>query len=73
MSVFQKARMILETIAKRWQSPAFSCGDCERNAQCGRPPTADCAIKLAHLQRDPTGYEQRMKSRYAVLRSGSWA
>ena len=72
MSVFHKTSTILKAIAECWHSPAFSCAACERNAQCGRPPTADCSIKLSHLERDPAGYEQRMKARYAILKSGYW-
>lgn len=29
----------------------FSCGHCERNAQCGREPSADCVEKLAQVSR----------------------
>ena len=73
MGALRKTRTTLQAIAERWRRPAFSCADCERNAQCGRPPTADCTVKLAHLERDPTGYEQRIKARSAILKSGFWA
>ena len=62
-------RRFLQSIS----STKFTCGDCERSDRCGRPPTADCAIKLAQIERDPTGYELRMKARAAFLKSGYWA
>jgi hypothetical protein len=30
----------------------FSCGDCERNAQCGLPPHDDCIFRLMQIARD---------------------
>jgi hypothetical protein len=63
-------RRFLESISS---STEFTCGDCERSDRCGRPPTAECAVKLAQIERDPTGYERRMKARAAILKSGYWA
>jgi hypothetical protein len=60
-------------IVKRLSGPEFTCGDCERWERCGRPPTAECAVKLAQIERDPTGYQRRMKARSAFLKSGYWA
>ncbi len=73
MKALQTIRDLAAGIAERFRDPGFSCGDCERNARCGRPPTADCPIKLARLERDPTGYELRMRARAEILRSGFWA
>jgi len=30
----------------------FTCGDCERNAQCGLPPHHDCIFRLTQIARD---------------------
>jgi hypothetical protein len=30
----------------------FSCGDCERNAQCGLPPHDDCIFRLMQIALD---------------------
>jgi hypothetical protein len=70
---FQKAFDAVKRAAS--QPPAsteFTCGDCERVERCGLPPTDDCPIKLAQLQRDPTGHERRMARRAAILQSGYW-
>ena len=48
----------------------FTCGDCERRLRCGLPPTEDCLMKLMEHERDPTGYERRMKARAKILNSG---
>lgn len=29
----------------------FTCGDCERSASCGLPPSEDCVVKAAQLAR----------------------
>jgi hypothetical protein len=36
----------------RRQYSRFSCGDCERNSQCGLPPHDDCVFRLMQLARD---------------------
>lgn len=37
----------------------FSCGHCERNARCGREPSADCVEKLEQVSRgDDWRYRQ---------------
>jgi hypothetical protein len=36
----------------RRQYARFSCGDCERNSQCGLPPHDDCVFRLMQLARD---------------------
>jgi len=77
MLVFHTARLLIvalgSALAKRLSGPEFTCGDCERSDRCGRPPSAECAVKMAQLERDPTGYERRMKARAAFLKSGYWA
>jgi hypothetical protein len=30
----------------------FTCGDCERNKQCGLPPYDDCRVKAVQIARD---------------------
>ena len=37
----------------------FSCGDCERNAQCGLPPHDDCVFRLTQIARDGDRLSQR--------------
>lgn len=70
---FQKAfDAVKRAAAQRHASSGFTCGDCERKERCGLPPTNDCSIKLAQIARDPTGYQQRMKMRAAILKSGYW-
>ena len=32
--------------------PAFYCGDCERWERCGQPPSVNCIIRAAQLERD---------------------
>jgi hypothetical protein len=69
---------ILKTISRiagapeRFRDTGFSCGDCERNARCGQPPTAHCPTKLEAFERDPTGYERRMKARLEAMRRALW-
>ena len=37
----------------------FTCGHCDRNAQCGREPSADCIEKLEQISRgDDWRYRQ---------------
>lgn len=39
----------------------FTCGDCERNAQCGLPPHDDCLHRIEQISRDDT-YPQHPRS-----------
>ena len=77
MRAFHRGRQLLDTlrgaIVKRLSGSEFTCGDCERSDRCGRPPDTECAVKLAQIERDPTGYRRRMKARTAFLKSGYWA
>jgi hypothetical protein len=61
--------------AKRLAEPElrFTCEDCDRSKRCGRPPSADCIVKLAQIERDPFGHRRRMKAQVAFLKSGYWA
>ena len=42
------------TVVEIFATPAerFTCGDCERNAQCGLPPHNDCVERLTQMARD---------------------
>jgi hypothetical protein len=62
----------LRRAAKRREEEAFTCGDCERSDRCGLPPTADCYVKLAQLEKDPTGHMRQMKTRVEMLKAGYW-
>jgi hypothetical protein len=57
------ANTIAEAIGQVLRRSEFSCGDCERVNRCGRPPTDDCIVRAAQIERDPTGYQRRMKAR----------
>ena len=32
--------------------PAFTCGDCARNAQCGSEPSETCLVRIAQISSD---------------------
>ena len=32
--------------------PAFTCGDCTRNAQCGSEPSDTCLVRIAQMSSD---------------------
>jgi len=40
------------SLVGRRQSSRFSCGDCERNEQCGLPPDDNCEFRLMQIARD---------------------
>ena len=44
------------------KTPQFSCGDCERNEQCGLPPHEDCTERLLQIARD--GEKRPPRSEY---------
>lgn len=50
-------------LAKLFALPprAFTCGDCERNAQCGLPPHEDCLHRIEQISRGET-YPRRPTS-----------
>lgn len=76
MNIFDTARLVFVAIrsalTKHLSGPEFACGDCERLQRCGRPPTDECAVKLAQLERDPTGHQRRMKARATLMKQGYW-
>jgi hypothetical protein len=39
-------------IVASMREPEFTCGDCERNARCGLPPTPDCVVRAAQIERN---------------------
>jgi hypothetical protein len=45
----------------------FSCGDCERNAQCGLPPHDDCVFRLMQIARDGDRLPQRFDYLYPAV------
>jgi hypothetical protein len=54
---------IAERIAASRRASEFTCGDCERNARCGKPPHDDCVVRAAQIARGsefrslaPSGY-----------------
>ena len=42
---------IAAVMAKLRQASEFTCGDCERWASCGLPPSENCVIRAAQLAR----------------------
>ena len=42
---------IAAAIAMLRRQNEFTCGDCERSASCGLPPSEHCVIKAAQLAR----------------------
>jgi hypothetical protein len=45
----------------------FSCGDCERNEQCGLPPHDDCTEKLLQIARDGEKQPSRPEYLYPAM------
>ena len=66
------AGAIAGSITARLSEPTFNCGDCERSQRYGLPPDEKCIVRLAQIERDPTGYEWRMKARASILTLGRW-
>jgi hypothetical protein len=40
------------TIVEIARGPEFTCGDCERHARCGLPPSKLCVVRAAQIERD---------------------
>jgi len=40
------------SLVERRRSSRFTCGDCDRNAQCGLPPHDDCVFRLTQMAQD---------------------
>ena len=63
-------REILATIGRlilSRRSSRFSCGDCERNAQCGSLPHHDCVCRLLQLARDGDSLPRRPEYFYPAI------
>jgi len=55
MRGFDRIKLLLRklaTDAMSQPSSSFTCGDCERNAQCGLPPHDDCVDRAMQIARD---------------------
>ena len=53
--MFTKIRTFFSATAsflERRPLSRFSCGDCDRNEQCGLPPHDDCVFRLMQIARD---------------------
>ena len=72
MHLFDEIRKVVALVADRIaasrRASEFTCGDCERNEQCGLPPHDDCVVKAAQLSRDG-GYNDRQPG---SLYKGVW-
>jgi hypothetical protein len=54
MTISHRLGAIKQWLADRERERAlstFSCAHCEKNAQCGREPSADCVEKLEQVSR----------------------
>jgi hypothetical protein len=51
---------LARAIAAPVREPEFTCGDCERNAFCGLPPTKDCIARAEQIERDGGPRRRRM-------------
>lgn len=40
----------------------FACGDCERSARCGLPPSAQCIARVQQLARDDWKWRRRNRA-----------
>ena len=63
MGVFHKIQAIFARLTASRRLSDFSCGDCDRNEQCGLPPHDKCVVKALQIARDgddcarpPVGY-----------------
>lgn len=56
-------RVIAEQYAVHRRLSHFTCGDCERNEQCGMPPSEACVARQAQIAR----YGDRPRSARAAL------
>src|SRR6516164_6701576 len=43
---------VARRVAAARTRPAFYCGQCERWERCGLPPSEDCIVRLAQIERD---------------------
>ncbi len=49
--VAQATRELMSTAAASRPENRFTCGDCDRNAQCGRAPDVLCVTKAMQISR----------------------
>jgi hypothetical protein len=59
---FRKLINVLASYLPQQKAAQFSCGDCERNEQCGLPPHDDCTERLLQIARD--GEKRPSRSEY---------
>ena len=43
------------------RQPNFVCGDCERSARCGLPPSDNCIAKAEQIARDNWKFRRRAR------------
>jgi len=67
MRTLDEIKTVFAAIADRFaavrRTSRFTCGDCERNEQCGLPPDGECVVKAAQLARDED-YQRRAPAGY---------
>jgi hypothetical protein len=51
-----------DLVAAQRRRSDFVCGDCERMERCGRPPTKDCVIRAAQMERGDWRAKQRARA-----------
>ena len=51
MKFFQRLVSALKALVAP-SAPAFTCGDCTRNAQCGLEPHDQCLTRIAQMSTD---------------------
>lgn len=64
---FRKLIKALASYLPQQKSPQFSCGDCERNEQCGLPPHDDCTERLLQIARDGDNRARRSDYLYPAI------
>lgn len=64
---FRKLFRVLASFLAASKPPQFSCGDCERNEECGLPPHDDCAEKLLQISRDGENRVRRPDYLYPAI------
>jgi len=69
MLALAQFRNVLTTIGSFMAppSPRFTCGDCERNQQCGLPPHDDCIHRIMQIARDGDNLSRRPNYLYPAI------
>ena len=57
-AVFTKYARI---VAARRRQSDFTCGDCEQSDRCGLPPSDDCIVRAAQMERGDWKIKRRGK------------